>query len=231
MTVDTINATCPSVFDAGLPTIDYELAQSLDEAHAIIREARLQAPIAIGPHGPELLTYELVHAVLRDQRLRVPQGMFLASQGITSGPLWDRIATSLISLDGDAHHRLRRLVSKAFTPRATARLRTTVIDVINELVDRHTARRPLRGGDRHRPPIPDPDHLRASRRTIRGLATVLRLDRRHLQGVQLERRRRDAGDPGRLEGTRRLHRRHGRPSASCVDRRSDLRADPRRGRR
>ena len=138
MTVDTINATCPSVFDAGLPTIDYELAQSPDEAHAIIREARLQAPIAIGPHGPELLTYELVHAALRDQRLRVPQGMFLASQGITSGPLWDRIATSLISLDGDAHHRLRRLVSKAFTPRATARLRTTVIDVINELVDRHT---------------------------------------------------------------------------------------------
>jgi cytochrome P450 len=139
MTVDTIVATCPSVFDAGLPAIDYEHAQSPDEAHAIIREARLQAPIAIGPHGPELLTYELVHAALRDQRLRVPQGMFLASQGITSGPLWDRIATSLISLDGAAHHRLRRLVSKAFTPRATARLRTTVIDVITELVDRHTA--------------------------------------------------------------------------------------------
>jgi cytochrome P450 len=140
MTVDTIVATCSSVFDAGLPTIDYEHAQSPDEAHALVREARLQAPIAIGPHGPELLTYELVHAALRDQRLRVPQGMFLASQGITSGPLWDRIATSLISLDGAAHHRLRRLVSKAFTPRATARLRTTVIDVITELVDRHTAR-------------------------------------------------------------------------------------------
>jgi cytochrome P450 len=139
MTVDTISVTCPSVFDAGLPTIDYEHAESPDEAHAIIREARLQAPIAIGPHGPELLTYELVHAALRDQRLRVPQGMFLASQGITSGPLWDRIATSLISLDGAAHHRLRRLVSKAFTPRATARLRTTVIDVITELVDRHAA--------------------------------------------------------------------------------------------
>lgn len=129
---------CPSVFAAGLPEIDYEHCQSPDEAHQIISEARRQAPVAIGPHGPELLTYELVRSVLRDPRFRVPQGMFLASQGITSGPLWDRVATNLISLDGAAHHRLRRLVSKAFTPRATARLRATVVDVITQLVDRHT---------------------------------------------------------------------------------------------
>jgi cytochrome P450 len=45
----------------------------------------------------------------------------------------------LISLDGPAHHRLRRLVSKAFTPRATERLRTTIVEVINELLDHHTA--------------------------------------------------------------------------------------------
>jgi cytochrome P450 len=55
-------------------------------------------------------------------------------------PLWDRVAGSLISLDGAEHHRLRRLVSKAFTPRATGRLRATIIDVITELVDRHTSR-------------------------------------------------------------------------------------------
>jgi cytochrome P450 len=129
---------CPSVFDADLPEIDYEHCQSPDEAHNIIRQGRRQAPIAIGPHGPELLTYELVRSVLRDPRFRVPQGMFLAAQGITSGPLWERVATNLISLDGAEHHRLRRLVSKAFTPRATARLRTTIVDVITELVDRHT---------------------------------------------------------------------------------------------
>ena len=129
---------CPSVFAAGLPEIDYEHCQSPDEAHQIISGARRQAPVAIGPHGPELLSYELVRSVLRDPRFRVPQGMFLASQGITSGPLWDRVATNLISLDGAAHHRLRRLVSKAFTPRATARLRTTIVDVITQLVDRHT---------------------------------------------------------------------------------------------
>ncbi len=139
MTIAIDRPICPSVFDANLPNIDYERCQSPEEAHEIIRQARQQAPVAIGPHGPELLTYELVRSVLRDPRFRVPQGMFLASQGITSGPLWERVATNLISLDGAAHHRLRRLVSKAFAPRATARLRTTIVDVITELVDGRAA--------------------------------------------------------------------------------------------
>jgi cytochrome P450 len=137
MTIAVDRSPCPTVFDAGLPSIDYEHAQHPDEAHEIIRKARLQAPIALGPHGPELLTYNLVHCVLRDPRFQVPQGMFLAAQDITSGPIWDRVATNLICLDGDEHHRLRRLVCKAFTPRATARLRATISDVINQLVDRH----------------------------------------------------------------------------------------------
>lgn len=128
----------PSVFEAGLPPVAYEQCQGPDEAQVILSAARRQGPIAMGTHGPELLTYDLVRTVLRDPRFRVPQGMFLASQGITSGPLWERIATNLISLDGPAHQRLRRLVCKAFTPRATARLRETIVEVINELVDRHT---------------------------------------------------------------------------------------------
>jgi cytochrome P450 len=138
MTVDTMPALdCPNVFDADLPILSYEHVNNPDEAHRLIARARDLAPIAIGLHGPEILSYELVRTVLRDPRFRVPQGMFLASQGITSGPLWERVATNLISLDGAEHHRLRRLVSRAFTPRATAGLRTTIIDVITELVDRH----------------------------------------------------------------------------------------------
>lgn len=139
MTIALDRGSCPSVFAAGLPTIDYDRATGPDEAHAIISRARAQAPIALGPHGPELLNYELVRSVLRDSRFRVPQGMFLATQGITSGPLWERVAANLISLDGVAHQRLRRLVAKAFTPRATARLRPTIIDIITDLVDRHRA--------------------------------------------------------------------------------------------
>jgi cytochrome P450 len=58
-------------------------------------------------------------------------------QGITSGELWDISLKGLLSLDGAAHHRQRRLVSKAFTPKAAGRLRTTCVDIIAELVDNH----------------------------------------------------------------------------------------------
>ena len=118
-----------------LPTIAYEHAQSPDEAHRLIRQAREQGPIAMGPHGPEVLSYELVRTVMRDDRFAMPKGMFLAAQGITSGELWDISLKGLLSLDGAEHHRQRRLVSKAFTPRSAERLRMTCTEVIAELVD------------------------------------------------------------------------------------------------
>lgn len=120
-----------------LPTIAYDHAAGPDEAHALIRQARRQGPVAMGPHGPEVLSYELVRTVLRDDRFAMPKGLTLAVQGITSGELWDLSLKGLLSLDGEAHRRQRRLVSKAFTPRAAERLRTTCTDIIGELIDSH----------------------------------------------------------------------------------------------
>jgi cytochrome P450 len=139
MTIELDRPSSPSVFDAGLPSIDYEHLQDPEEAHEVIRRARELSPIALGPHGPEFLTYELVHTVLRDPRFCPPPGFILAAQGITSGPLWDRVVNSLLCMDGAEHHRLRRLVSKAFAPRAAARLRPTIAEVITELVTPLTA--------------------------------------------------------------------------------------------
>jgi cytochrome P450 len=125
----------PNVFDAGLPTFAYDHLTDPDEAHRVIAEARSMAPIAIGPHGPEVLSYELVHTVLRDNRFITAHGLGLDLQGITSGPLWDRATTNILGLDGAEHHRLRRLVSKAFAPRGAERLRTRILEVITGLVE------------------------------------------------------------------------------------------------
>lgn len=138
MTIDQ-TATCPNVFDAGLPIIAYDHLTDPDEAHRIIDDARELSPIAIGPHGPEVLSYELVRTVLRDSRFVTARGLGLDLQGITSGPLWDRAITNILGLDGDVHHRLRRLVSKAFAPRGAERLRTLVLEIINGLVHPLTA--------------------------------------------------------------------------------------------
>jgi cytochrome P450 len=126
-----------TTIETELPTIAYEHAQTPEEAHELIRQARARGPIAMGRHGPEVLSYELVRTVLRDDRFAMPKGLALAAQGITSGELWDISLKSLLSLDGAAHHRQRRLVSKAFTPKAAERLRTTCADIIAELVDNH----------------------------------------------------------------------------------------------
>src|SRR6516162_735939 len=104
----TLTSDCPTVLDAGLPTFCYDHLTDPDEAHRVIAEAREQAPIAIGPYGPEVLTHEVVRTVLRDDRFTTAQGLGLEVQGVTSGPLWDRATSNILGLDGAVHHRLRR---------------------------------------------------------------------------------------------------------------------------
>ncbi|OBH77514.1 cytochrome [Mycobacterium scrofulaceum] len=135
----TLISDCPSVFDAGLPTVDYDQLTDPDEAHRVLADARSQAPIAMGRFGPEVLSYELVRTVLRDNRFVTAQGLGLDAQGVTSGPLWDRATANILGLDGAVHHRLRRLVSRAFVPRAAERLRDLAAEVIDGLVDPFTS--------------------------------------------------------------------------------------------
>jgi cytochrome P450 len=135
----TVGAAPPSVFDADLPTLTYDSEETPAQVYPRLQAAQRHAPVALGPHGPEVLSYHLVRSVLRDTRFQIPPGINLLSQGITSGPLWDKVANSLLCLEGDAHHRLRSLCSKAFTPRTVARLDDTMVDVMNELVDRVAA--------------------------------------------------------------------------------------------
>jgi cytochrome P450 len=124
-----------SIFDADLPTLVYDAEETPAEVYPRLQVVQRQAPVALGPHGPEVLSYHLVRSVLRDPRFQIPPGINMLVQGITSGPLWDKVVNSLLCLEGDAHHRLRSLTSKAFTPRATLRLHDTMVDVMNELVD------------------------------------------------------------------------------------------------
>jgi cytochrome P450 len=124
-----------SVFDADLPTLTYDAEETPADVYPRLQTAQRQAPIAIGPFGPEVLSYHLVRSVLRDSRFQIPPGINLLAQGVTSGPLWDKVVSSLLCLEGEAHHRLRKLCSKAFTPRTVARLHDTMVEVMNELVD------------------------------------------------------------------------------------------------
>jgi len=131
----TVHTACPSVFDAGLPIIEYDVTAAPAEVYPQLLAAQRVAPIALGPFGPEILSYELVRTILRDSRFQVPPGYILSVQGITSGPLWDKVVNSLLGMEGATHQRVRSVVSKAFTPRAVERLHATIVDIIDEIVE------------------------------------------------------------------------------------------------
>jgi cytochrome P450 len=131
----TVHTTSPSVFDAGLPVLEYDMTATPAQIYPQLLAAQRKAPIALGPFGPEILSYDLVRIVLRDNKFEVPPGYVLAAQGITSGPLWEKVVKSLLGLEGPEHQRVRSVVSKAFTPRAVERLHATIVAVIDEIVE------------------------------------------------------------------------------------------------
>ena len=137
----SIGTASPSVFDADLPTLDYDLATTPAQLYPQLLAVQRQAPIAMGPFGPEILSQELARFVLRDRRFQMPPGLNLAMQGITSGPLWDKVVNSLIGMEGPTHDRVRGVAAKAFTPRAVERLHATIVDVVDEIVGEVSTRR------------------------------------------------------------------------------------------
>jgi cytochrome P450 len=70
-----------------------------------------------------VIDYEGVKALQSDRRLHSMAVRAIELQGVTEGDLYDRVTKSLLALEGDDHTRLRRLVSRAFTPRAVDRVR------------------------------------------------------------------------------------------------------------
>ncbi len=83
--------------------------------------------------GFVVLARDAVMELLRDRRLAFPAVQLLELQGISDGPVYDRTAKGLMARHGEDHARLRRIVSPAFTPKATERIRPRLHDLLEEL--------------------------------------------------------------------------------------------------
>lgn len=98
--------------------------------------------IARNMFGYSILRYDDVVAMLRDKRWHSASGKIIEMSGIDN-PEWlqrSRRRQSILSTEGDAHTRLRRLVGPAFSPRHADSLRPYMRSVVNELLDGFTAR-------------------------------------------------------------------------------------------
>ncbi len=87
----------------------------------------------VGEVGVVVLDREAVTFFLRTPEARFPGRLMLEVQGVTEGPLYDRLTNLLLDLDGDHHRRLRRLVQPAFTPAAADARRPAMREVLEEL--------------------------------------------------------------------------------------------------
>ena len=72
--------------------------------------------------------------------MRTPQANFpgilmLEVQGITEGPMWDRMKGNLLDLRGDDHRRQRKLVQHAFTPKEADKLRPLMRQELEKMWD------------------------------------------------------------------------------------------------
>ena len=193
--------TAQLVHDLELPLLHTIGLERLD-AIAAIEEARSQHWLAKTEMGYCVTRLEDVTAILRDKRFHSALSLLPQMSGLPEllrRPR--RRRESILSMEGDEHARLRRLVAPAFTPASANRLRPTMRAVITDLIDR-VARRRVRVRRRRLRAVPHPHHLRAAGRTARGLEALLVVGHRHLPHLQ------------RHAGARTSRSSSGRPSSS-----------------
>ena len=87
--------------------------------------------------------YDDANRLLRDPALGAGRGV-PDSMGITSGPLYDLMTTWMMAIDGAEHTRVRRLISRAFTPRAVEAMRPRIQEIADALLDEHRGAWPSR---------------------------------------------------------------------------------------
>jgi cytochrome P450 len=139
------NETAPKTggadgLDETLPFLD-TLSPDYDRnLHAAHRAASERSWLARTPVGLAFLHYEDVLWLLRDKRWRELGADALVGAGITEGPLWTWFQDQISSKEGEDHARLRRLVSRAFTPRRVESLRPLMRATTHDLLDRFVDR-------------------------------------------------------------------------------------------
>jgi cytochrome P450 len=102
---------------------------------AQVRQAREAGWYARTSYGLAVLRYDQVSRLIRHPDLRQGSRLWPAHHGITCGPFADWWASWVLNMEGEEHHRLRRLLNPAFSRRIVEPLRPRFNALAAELVD------------------------------------------------------------------------------------------------
>lgn len=100
-----------------------------------VEALRKESPVLRTPIGALVVDRKIVLEVLRDRTFHSALMNLTVLQGVANGPLYDQMASSLLAQEGADHTRLRRLVSRSFTPRAADTHRPFMRQLATELVE------------------------------------------------------------------------------------------------
>ncbi len=114
----------------------FELADpSFDVTSPVVHAAREEDWYVRTSYGIAVLRYDQTIRLLKDRRFRQGNARWPAQNGVTAGPFVEWWGKTLLSLEGDDHMRLRRLLSPAFRNRAIAAMRPQFQELAGELID------------------------------------------------------------------------------------------------
>ena len=111
-----------------------------DVTGADVHAARDDSWYAETPYGWAILRFEEGTALLKDRRFRQGNDKWPDQNGIHDGPWRDWWQETLLSLDGDDHLRLRRLLTPAFRSKTIEAMRPRFQALANDLIDDFAAR-------------------------------------------------------------------------------------------
>ena len=115
-----------------LNTIGLERQDAIDA----IEVARTEHWLARTEMGYQVTHLQDVTAILRDKRFHSVLSVIQRAPELADTEWAESRRQSILTMEGDNHARLRRLVAPAFTPASANRLRPTMRAVVNELFDR-----------------------------------------------------------------------------------------------
>jgi cytochrome P450 len=122
------------VYELDLPLLEVAGLHRSEEL-AAIAEARRRHWLARTPLGFSLTAYADAVALLRDRRFHSALSLLPQLSGIEPDGYLERRRRSILSMEGEEHARLRRLVAPAFTPASADRLRPFMREVMGGLID------------------------------------------------------------------------------------------------
>lgn len=108
---------------------------AFDVTSAEVHRAREQDWYVETNWGWAVLRYDEANALLKDRRFRQGNAKWPAQNGIHSGMFSDWWKETLLSLEGEDHARIRRLLMPAFRNKAIAAMQPRFQDLANELID------------------------------------------------------------------------------------------------